>query len=342
MRKLSVGVVSVCLVIGLVAAESFAGAPGRGGGRRRGGSAGGAVRGTPGPQPGGRTAPSIGGAGSSRNTPTLAPPVGSRRPPSPVQGRGRPGNFGAGSFTPPASPAQLGGRHRPGIPSAPIGSGNLQGALNGAASNFRLPSNLPTAYNFAPSQFAPFSPGWYAQHPNAWQLTHPYAGNAVVAVTAVGLAGWLAVPNAVVSGSGYTSSYSSATVDQTTPEEAAQQATDLAQTGAAEVPDNTQWKPIGIYTFHSVKNSEATRLLQLAVSPEGIVRGSHYDLISGEVATVSGAVDKNQLRVSWTIGEAGGVVFECGLSELTKPNGQVTAHFPDGQTGAWQISQYRD
>jgi hypothetical protein len=131
-------------------------------------------------------------------------------------------------------------------------------------------------------------------------------------------------------------------VDQTTPQEAAQEANDLAQSGAVEVPDTTQWKPIGVYAFRSLKNSEATRLLQLAVSPEGIVRGSHYDLISGETANVSGAVDKNQLRVSWTIGAAGKVVFECGLSELTKPDGQVTAYFPDGQTGAWQLSQYRN
>ena len=108
------------------------------------------------------------------------------------------------------------------------------------------------------------------------------------------------------------------------------------------MPDTTQWKPIGVYAFRSAKNAEATRLLQLAVSPEGVVRGSHYDLISGEVANVSGAVDKNQLRVSWTIGQEGKVVFECGLSELTKPNGQVTAYFPDGQTGAWQISQYQN
>ena len=214
--------------------------------------------------------------------------------------------------------------------------------MGGAAANFQLPTNLPTAYNFSSSQFSPFSPGWYAQHPNAWQLTHPYAGEAVVAATAAGLAGWLVIADTTGNGTGYVSSYTSVAVDETTPEEAAQQANDLAEFGTAEVPDTTQWKPIGVYAFRSARNSEATRLLQLAVSPEGIVRGSHYDLISGEVANVSGAIDKNQLRVSWTIGEAGKVVFECALSELTKPDGQVTAYFPDGQTGAWQISQYQN
>ena len=342
MRKLFVGVVSVGLAIGLVAAESFAWAPGRGGARRTGGRSSGAVRGTAEARPGRGAGPSIGGAGNIRNTPTLAPPIGSNRPSSPIRGGDGPRNFGPGSFTPPASPGQLGGHQQPGTLGPQTGSGNLQGRLDGAISNFQLPSNLPTAYNFTPSQYAPFSPGWYAQHPNAWQLTHPYAGEAVVAATAVGLAGWLAVTDAAGSSGGYASSYSSVTVDETTPEEAAQQAVDLAQSGAAEVPDTTQWKPIGVYAFRSVKNSEATRLLQLAVSPEGVVRGSHYDLISGEVAAVSGAVDRNQLRVSWTIGEAGKVVFECSLSELTKPDGQVTAYFPDGQTGAWQISQYQN
>ena len=336
MRKLFVGVVSVGLAVGLVAAESFARAPGRGGGRRTGG------RGATGVRSGGITSPSIGGAGNIRNTPTLAPPIRSGRPSSPNRGGGGPRNFGPGSFTPPLSPGQLGPHQRPGPLGSQIGSGGLQGGINGAISNFQLPSNLPTAYNFTPSQYAPFSPGWYAQHPNAWQLTHPYAGEAVVAATAVGLAGWLAITDVSGSSGGYTSGYTSTTVDETTPEEAAQEAADLAQSGAAEVPDTTQWKPIGVYAFRSVKNSEATRLLQLAVSPEGIVRGSHYDLISGEVANVSGAVDRNQLRVSWTIGAAGKVVFECSLSELTKPDGQVTAHFPDGQTGAWQISQYQN
>ena len=342
MRKLSIGVVSVGLAIGLVAAESFARAPGRGGARRTGGRSGGAVRGFTGARPGGTTVPSPGGRGNIRNTPTPAPPIGSSRPSSPIRGGSGPRDFGAGSFTPPASPAQLDGRQRPGSLGSQIGSGSAQGALNGAMSTFQLPSNLSTAYNFTPSQYSPFSPGWYAQHPNAWQLTHPYAGKAVVAATAVGLAGWLAVTDAAGSSGGYSSGYTSATVYETTPAEAAQQATDLAQSGAGEVPDTTQWKPIGVYAFRSVKNSEATRLLQLAVSPEGIVRGSHYDLISGEVANVSGAVDRNQLRVSWTIGEAGKVVFESSLSELTKPDGQVTAHFPDGQTAAWKISQYRN
>jgi len=335
MRKLFVGVVSISLTIGLIAAESFAWAPGRGGGRRTG------PRGVTAGRPGGISAPSIGGAGNIRHTPTLAPPARSNRPSPPGRGDGGPRNFGPGSFTPPAGPVQLGGHRRPGPLNPQFGSGNLQGVLSGTMSNFQLPSNLPTAYNFTPSQFAPFSPGWYAQHPNAWQLTHPYAGEAVVAVTAVGLASWLSVADVSSSGGAYASSYSSMAGEETTPEEAAQEASDLAQSGIADVPDSTQWKPIGVYAFRSVKDSEATRLLQLAVSPEGVVRGSHYDLISGEVANVSGAVDRNQLRVSWTIGEAGKVVFECGLSELTKPDGQVTAHFPDGQTGAWQLSQYQ-
>ncbi len=337
MRKLSVGVVSVCLTISLLATDGLAWPPGRGAARRTGGSD---VRGAAGARPGGISSPSIRGTGGVRNTPTLAPTAGSRRPPSPIGSGGGPRNFGQGSFTPPTSPGQLRGLQQAGGLRAQLGNGNLQGALNGAMSNLQLPANLPTAYNFTPSQYAPFSPGWYVQHPNAWQLTHPYAGEAVVAATAVGLAGWLAVTDA--GGSGYVSNYTSVTVDETTPQEAAQQATDLAEYGAAEVPDTTQWKPIGVYAFRSVKNSEATRLLQLAVSPEGVVRGSHYDLISQEVANVSGAIDKNQLRVSWTIGEQGKVVFECAMSELTKPNGQVTAHFPDGQTGAWQISQYQN
>jgi hypothetical protein len=28
------------------------------------------------------------------------------------------------------------------------------------------------------------------------------------------------------------------------------------------------------------------------------------------------------------------------VGELTKPDGQVTAYFPDGQTGVWRIAQF--
>ena len=111
------------------------------------GAPGGAVRPPTGARPNGFSTPSIGGAGGIRSTPTLAPPAGTKHPSPPDRG---PRNFGPGSFTPPTSPTQLGGPRHQGTLAPQIGTGNLPGPFDGAISNFQLPSNLPTAYNFTP------------------------------------------------------------------------------------------------------------------------------------------------------------------------------------------------
>jgi hypothetical protein len=235
----------------------------------------------------------------------------------------------------PNSPIQSHPFERPGTPDL-SGVRNLQDQIGTAAAGGSRAGELATAYGWTGSAYAPFSPAWYAQHPNAWQLTHPYAGEAFVAASALVVANWLSVSEAAVSSSGYTS----ATTEPASPEEAAQAAGELATSGAMEVADATQWLPVGVYAFHPADSPQATRLLQLAVSPEGILRGSHFDLISDEATDVRGAVDKTGLSASWTIGHAGKVVFQCPVGELTKPDGQVTAYFPDGQTGVWRIAQF--
>jgi hypothetical protein len=77
-------------------------------------------------------------------------------------------------------------------------------------------------------------------------------------------------------------------------------------------------------------------VIQLVVNREGVVRGSHYDLLSEAVEEVQGTVDKKELRVAWTIGSSGKVTFQAPLGELTKAEGRVTAQFPDGKQASWR------
>ena len=79
------------------------------------------------------------------------------------------------------------------------------------------------------------------------------------------------------------------------------------------------------------------RVIQLAVSREGIVRGSQFDTLTEDTANVQGAVDKKSLRIAWTIGSKTGAVFEAALGDLTKPQSSVTVHFPDGKSAAWEM-----
>ena len=203
--------------------------------------------------------------------------------------------------------------------------GGVQGQLGQAA----------TAYGVNVGGAAPFSPAWYAQHPNAWKITHPYAGEAIAAVTAVGLATFMAIESAAVSGGGGTTVVygSEATAEQS------QTAAELAQAGEAAPDPDGQWMPIGVFAFRPTDAPNATRMIHLAVNPQGTLRGAHYDLLSEETADIVGAVDRNTTQVSWRIGDSGHVIFESDLAQLTQPQGQVRVHFPDGQTGHWAVTQ---
>jgi hypothetical protein len=203
---------------------------------------------------------------------------------------------------------------------------------------------LPTAYGWANPAHQPFTPAWYANHPNAWKATHPHA-DAVLAAGAIGVATWLAVPYPVaVSGtttvvSGDTSAVSTTQPTPTTSLDPAASAANLAQLGAADPDDKAQWMDLGSLALKASGEAKATRIVQLSVNRDGLLRGSHYDLLSDQVQTIEGAIDKQTLRAAWKIGHNGKVVFQAPVDELTKPEGNVTAFFPDGSHGTWRTAR---
>jgi len=189
------------------------------------------------------------------------------------------------------------------------------------------------AFQWVDPQYRPFSPAWYAAHPNAWKITHPHADAAAV-VSAVALAQWLALPYAATTSNTATSSaIEPATATETDPPPTPDE---LAWFGADELTDDSQWMDIGVFALKPVGQAEATRMICLYVTREGVLRGSHYDLISEEAQHIRGAVNKGNLQAAWTIGEKGTVVFQTPLDELTEPQGTVSVHFPNGQIGTWQ------
>ena len=186
------------------------------------------------------------------------------------------------------------------------------------------------------SDFQPFSPAWYAQHPNAFQATHPHA-DAVAAATTTGLARFLAVPAASVTTT-TTSSGVAAEEEAVASEADAAEARDLADTGSANPADDAEWMQIGVFALTPKAQTEPTRMVQLFVDPNGAVRGSHLDLLSNDVQEVSGSVDKQALRVAWSIAK-GPVVFQSPLGDLTQPSALVTAFFPSGNSSSWKLAQ---
>lgn len=251
------------------------------------------------------------------------------------RGRGVGGGARVGAGTHSRSPGPATGRPTVGpMPTHSFSGSGFNRPVGPIRANNPLSANagrLPTTFNAVAGGPRPFSPAWYAHHPKAWHRTHPHAGQAAVVVTAIGVTRWLA------GGSG-----SAAVVQETT--QYVEPTDDESDTSgdlllATTNDDDQEWLPLGVFSLHPVNQTVATRVTQLSVNQDGLLRGSHFDLITNTTVNIQGNVDSNTGEVSWTIGPAGQVVFQANLQQLTSPTGQVTVRYPDGQTDPWQISR---
>lgn len=182
---------------------------------------------------------------------------------------------------------------------------------------------------YAPNE-QPFTPQWYGDHPNAWQYTHPHADAWAVATTA-GAAAWLGWDT--VPAYGYGTYYS-----ETPSEEVAAEADALASNGSQEVDENGEWLNIGTYALAPKGSRDATLMLTLAVDKDGILRGTYFDLISNSAQTIQGAIDKESRRAAWRVGE-GQVTFQTTLNDLTADTAAVSLQFENGQTALWSLAR---
>lgn len=264
-----------------------------------------------------------------------------------ARGRGGPG-AGPGARAGGAGAAGIQGRAGgPNIaPRNGAGPAGGAAAAQGSRAGEFLRSNSGKASGqaaaWAQSRPPAFSPAWYAQHPTAWRATHPHA-DAVAVATAAGLATWLAIP--AVGAVSTTTVVESAPATQPaaespgTTDQSGSMANTLAQSGAADAKAAGEWLPLGVFALQPTGSADATRMLQLSVNRDGLLRGDHFDVLSEETQAIKGAIDKTTQRVAWTIGKGGRVVFQSTLADLTQPEGAATAFFPDGKSSAWQLKQ---
>jgi len=241
----------------------------------------------------------------------------------------------------PTSAAKKAATPRPGERPSPAQSKSIEEHLRIARD--AAPAALSEALNLYSADSAPFTPQWYAQHPEAWKATHPHA-DAWVAATATGLATWLAIPAVTTTGTtgGEETVAGGVVVAGEAPAESSNassssDADQLAAAGSDETEADAEWMTIGIYSLLDGGQSDATRMIRLEVSRDGVIRGSYSDLISGSAETVKGAVDRETQKVAWSVGTNSEVVFQTTLSELTKAKGKVTAHFPSGKKNTWRM-----
>ncbi|MFL5338639.1 MAG: tetratricopeptide repeat protein [Gemmataceae bacterium] len=89
----------------------------------------------------------------------------------------------------------------------------------------------------------------------------------------------------------------------------------------------TAWLPLGTFAIStSEKETDPSRLLQLAISTTGIISGMQYDTKTDRAEPVQGQLDKATQRVAFRIGDNEETVYEAGLFNLTQDEVSVLVH----------------
>lgn len=105
---------------------------------------------------------------------------------------------------------------------------------------------------------------------------------------------------------------------------------------AADVPnidadqaEQMDWQPLGVFAAKRQNETVSERLLQLAISQEGILSGSYYNRKSDQMLPLEGKVDERTQRATWKFsdGNHDEIVFETSIYNLTKSESTMMVHF---------------
>ena len=119
-------------------------------------------------------------------------------------------------------------------------------------------------------------------------------------------------------------------------DEFAMSAMDLATISPPESDDqaaSAEWLPLGTFAVSTnEKDIEPSHVIQLAVSRDGIVSGTLFNIDTDQAQAVQGQVDKTTQRVAFRMGESERIVAETGLYNLTQEEAPVLIHFGADKT----------
>jgi hypothetical protein len=118
-----------------------------------------------------------------------------------------------------------------------------------------------------------------------------------------------------------------------TPQRYADQASQIAGNGQSAQPGQaTRWLPLGVFAVVEGNATSSDDVFQLAVSPEGVIRGNFNNVKTRQVDRISGSVDRTSQRAAWTIGNDKMPVYDAGIANLTKNSTPILIHLDGGQT----------
>jgi hypothetical protein len=121
-----------------------------------------------------------------------------------------------------------------------------------------------------------------------------------------------------------------------------QQVYDLAHsapTGNQGETSKGDWMPLGVFAVTKPGQQQEDRMIQLAVSKDGVLSGTYYNKAKDGAHPILGMVDKQTHKAAWYFGDDtfGGLVFETSVDNLTEPQSTVMVHFDPGDVGVWQL-----
>jgi hypothetical protein len=184
-----------------------------------------------------------------------------------------------------------------------------------------------------------FTADWYRLHRAAWQPARWRAASFWVAPPWSVVARFCAVSTTPVSYNyGSTAVIDSGQVylDGTQVASAADYADQaLAVAGGgrqAQLAEEEEWQPLGVFGLIRGEEQEPQAVLQLAVNRDGILRGNYHDALTDSNLPVYGAVDRRTQRAAWSVGDKKTVVLEAGLQNLTQDETTVLVHYGTART----------
>jgi hypothetical protein len=105
-----------------------------------------------------------------------------------------------------------------------------------------------------------------------------------------------------------------------------------------EQAEAAEWMPLGTFAVStSEKETDPSRIMQLAVSREGIISGTMYNTLTDQTQEIQGKVDQDTQRVAFRIGENENVIAETGLYNLTQNEVQLLVHYGTERTESFLL-----
>jgi hypothetical protein len=235
--------------------------------------------------------------------------------------------------------------------NAPALSGAQGAAVGAAVANQNTPAVSGAAGAVAGSaavrnsfnNYGLYGQQWNAANPGNWAPANWSAGNAWTPTNWGAVAGYVGANNSPMwYDYGVNLTYENGNImmgDQNlgTAEQFSQQASDLAQAGAAanESPDD-QWMPLGVFAMVRNEQQNPQMIMQLAINKQGMLRGNFTDEVTEHTQPIRGSADLKTQRAAWIVGDHKTTVMEAGLSNLAEGDAPALIH-KNGKTDHWLL-----